>query len=95
MDIDKVTMAPYTTLDYAKDLVKVTQGRCDMEQVNCLTKNSNDTLKWMVGHGCKFTLALGKVRRSNTSARATACAHISSSIWTTLAPTPVLSLSSP
>lgn len=49
-------IAPYTTTDFAADMARVTQGRCDPELTNILVQEAGPTIRWLHDKGVRFRL---------------------------------------
>lgn len=57
---DKIDLAPYTKEDFLADMYKVTGGRYDRELGHALVGDSNETVKWLAGHGIRFQLSFNR-----------------------------------
>lgn len=47
---------PYSAEDYVADLVKVTEGKTDMDMARVLAAESGDAVRWLSGLGLKYRL---------------------------------------
>ena len=52
----RTTLAPYTASEYILDMERLTNGRNDDEFTATLVADSEDTLRWLKGHGLRFRL---------------------------------------
>lgn len=57
---DKIDLEPYTDDDFLQDMHKVTGGRYDHALGRALVRESNDTVKWLAGHGVRFQLSFNR-----------------------------------
>ena len=55
-----IDLDPYTQQDFQNDLSRVTAGRSDAHLGRVLTGDSNDTIKWLHGHGVRFQLSFNR-----------------------------------
>ena len=59
-DTHRCIMKPYTAEDFTRDMLRTSAGRCDLEQVDVVTKEGYNTCKWMQNQGVQWTLTLHK-----------------------------------
>lgn len=55
-----IDLDPYTEHDSLHDLHRVTDGRYDRELGQTLVADSNETVKWLAGHGVRFQLSFNR-----------------------------------
>lgn len=55
----KIELPAYTTDDFARDMVRVTEGRSDERLMHLLVEEAADTMSWMHDKGLRFTLLYG------------------------------------
>ncbi|KAJ4420321.1 hypothetical protein N0V82_004420 [Gnomoniopsis sp. IMI 355080] len=56
----KIDLDPYTKDDFLADMYKVTGGRYDRGLGQALVEDSNETVKWLAGHGVRFQLSFNR-----------------------------------
>lgn len=56
----KIDLAPYTTNDFLNDMDRVTGGEYDKVLGKMLVDDSNETVKWLAGHGVRFQLSFNR-----------------------------------
>ncbi|MFD6444997.1 FAD-dependent tricarballylate dehydrogenase TcuA [Promicromonospora sp. NPDC060204] len=54
--LDTSTLPPYTREDYLSDMARVTGGANDPDLTERLVDDSEDTMRWLKGHGLRFRL---------------------------------------
>lgn len=57
---DKIDLAPYTADDFLNDMDRVTGGQYDKVLGRTLVDDSNETVKWLAGHGVRFQLSFNR-----------------------------------
>lgn len=57
---DKIDLDPYTEQDFLDDLHRVTGGQYDRALGAALVADSNETVKWLAGHGVRFQLSFNR-----------------------------------
>lgn len=55
-----IDLAPYTAGDFLDDMDRVTAGRYDRVLGRRLVDDSNETVKWLAGHGVRFQLSFNR-----------------------------------
>jgi len=56
----RIDMEPYAREDFARDLKRVTVGRCDPRLGKILVDESNEAVKWLAGHGVRYQLSFNR-----------------------------------
>ncbi|KAL1853221.1 hypothetical protein Daus18300_011869 [Diaporthe australafricana] len=56
----RIDLNPYTADDFLNDMHRVTDGRYDRELGHRLVDDSNETVKWLAGHGVRFQLSFNR-----------------------------------
>lgn len=56
----QIDLDPYTADDFLNDMHRVTDGRYDRELGRRLVDDSNETVKWLAGHGVRFQLSFNR-----------------------------------
>ncbi|KAI3394496.1 hypothetical protein diail_2630 [Diaporthe ilicicola] len=56
----RIDLDPYTADDFLHDMHRVTEGRYDRELGRRLVDDSNETVKWLAGHGVRFQLSFNR-----------------------------------
>ncbi|WP_233205660.1 FAD-dependent tricarballylate dehydrogenase TcuA [Cryobacterium sp. Y82] len=54
--IAKTVVPPYPAEEFAADMVRITDGRCDRRLTDTLVSRSTDTLRWLHSKGIQFRL---------------------------------------
>ncbi|KAK2604763.1 hypothetical protein N8I77_007664 [Diaporthe amygdali] len=57
---NKIELDPYTSDDFLNDMHRITGGRFDRELGRRLVDDSNETVKWLAGHGVRFQLSFNR-----------------------------------